>query len=47
MATHRGLMVLGVAVLPLLLPTGADAAPTASYACRADTKFGRHRVSVR
>ncbi|MFG1627323.1 hypothetical protein [Kribbella sp. NPDC049227] len=47
MATHRSLIVLGVAVLPLLLATGAEAAPTASYACRADTKFGRHLVSLR
>jgi dehydratase len=48
MATHRSLLVLGAAVLPLLGATGAEAAPpTASYACRADTKFGRHLVSLR
>jgi len=48
MATHRSLLVLGVAVLPLLVATAAEAAgPTASYACRADTKFGQHLLSLR
>ncbi|TDD18831.1 hypothetical protein E1218_25280 [Kribbella turkmenica] len=48
MATHRSLLILGVAVLPLLVATVAQAAPpTASYACRADTKFGRHLLSLR
>ena len=48
MATHRIFLALGVAVLPLLVATGAEAAPpTASYACRADTKFGRHLLSLR
>jgi dehydratase len=48
MATHRSALALGVVVLPLLVATGAEAAPpTASYACRADTKFGRHLLSLR
>ncbi|MGY4765357.1 hypothetical protein ACXC9Q_00405 [Kribbella sp. CWNU-51] len=46
MATYRSLVVL--AVLPLLVATDAQAAqPVASYACRADTKFGRHTLSLR
>lgn len=41
-------MVLGVAVFPLVVGTGAVAAPpAASYSCRADTKFGRHLLSLR
>lgn len=44
----RSVLIFGVAVLPLLVATGAEAAPpTASYACRADTKFGRHLLSLR
>jgi dehydratase len=34
-----------VVTLALLTPTNAQ--PIASYACRADTKFGRHTVSLR
>ncbi|TDO66775.1 dehydratase [Kribbella sp. VKM Ac-2571] len=40
MATYCSLAV----VLALLAPTGP---PVATYACRADTKFGRHTISVR
>ena len=40
MATYRSLVV----ILALLAPTDQ---PTATYACRADTKFGRHTVSLR
>lgn len=40
MATYRSLVV----ILALLTPTDV---PTANYACRADTKFGRHTVSLR
>jgi hypothetical protein len=40
-------VTLGVAVLPLIVATGAQAAPTASYASLADTKFGRHLLSLR
>jgi dehydratase len=48
MATRRSVLALGVAVLPLVVATGAEAAPpAASYACRADTKFGRHLLSLR
>jgi dehydratase len=48
MATLRSGLALVAAVLPLLVATGAEAAaPTASYACRADTKFGRHLLSLR
>ena len=43
MATYRSLVV----TLALLFPTPAQAQPIASYACRADTKFGRHTVSLR
>ncbi|NUR95523.1 MAG: hypothetical protein HOV67_09710 [Kribbellaceae bacterium] len=39
MATYRSLVV----ILALLAPTDQ---PTATYACRADTKFGRHTVSL-
>lgn len=39
MATYRSLVV----ILALLSPTDQ---PTATYACRADTKFGRHTVSL-
>ncbi|TCO46793.1 dehydratase [Kribbella antiqua] len=46
MATHRSVVALGL--LPLLVATTASAAPpTASYACRAATKFGRHELSLR
>jgi dehydratase len=34
-------------VVTLALLTPANAQPIASYACRADTKFGRHTVSLR
>jgi dehydratase len=45
MATHRSLAI--VAVIPLFLATTAQAAaPRANYSCRADTKFGRHMVSL-
>ncbi|GAA0608468.1 hypothetical protein HPO96_31045 [Kribbella sandramycini] len=48
MATHRNLLILGAAVLPLVAGAGvAAAAPVASYACRADTKFGKHLLSLR
>jgi dehydratase len=40
MATYCSLAV----VLALLTPTGP---PVATYACRADTKFGRHTISIR
>ncbi|MFG1906359.1 hypothetical protein [Kribbella sp. NPDC048928] len=40
MATYRSLVV----ILALLSPTDQ---PTANYACRADTKFGRHTISLR
>ncbi|TDW98865.1 hypothetical protein [Kribbella sp. VKM Ac-2566] len=40
MATYCSLAV----VLALLAPTSP---PVATYACRADTKFGRHTISVR
>lgn len=46
MATYRSPVVV-LAVLALLAPTDAHAQPVASYACRADTKFGRHTVSLR
>lgn len=42
MATYRSLVV----ILAVLFPTPQDQ-PIASYACRADTKFGRHTVSLR
>ncbi|MDX2972885.1 hypothetical protein PWY87_12990 [Kribbella solani] len=51
MATYRSLVVL--AVLPLLtiqLPpaqAASAAQPVASYACRANTKFGQHTLSLR
>lgn len=38
--------ILGLAVA-VIVPTAAQAAPTASYACRADTKFGRQTFSLR
>ncbi|MFF1818471.1 hypothetical protein ACFVWG_14315 [Kribbella sp. NPDC058245] len=47
MATHRSLLILGVAVLPLIFGLPAAAQPVASYACRADTKFGKHLLSLR
>src|SRR5688500_5275360 len=47
MATHRSLLVLGAAVLPLVAGVPAAAQPAASYACRADTKFGKHLLSLR
>lgn len=48
MATRRNMMMwLMLGVLPLLVATGAGATPTATYACRADTKFGRHQLSLR
>ncbi|GAA1150850.1 cyclase [Kribbella jejuensis] len=40
MATYRSLVV----ILALLAPTDQ---PTASYSCRADTKFGKHTLSLR
>ena len=44
MATFRSLVV----TLALLTPTNAQAAqPMASYACRANTKFGQHTLSLR
>ncbi|HWD82170.1 MAG TPA: hypothetical protein VG497_24900 [Kribbella sp.] len=39
MATYRSLVV----ILALLAPAGQ---PAASYSCRADTKFGKHTVSL-
>jgi dehydratase len=47
MATYRSLLV----VLALLAPTDQPAdqpadQPVATYACRADTKFGKHTVSL-
>ena len=46
MATYRSVVVVTLAFL--LLPVNAQAAqPVASYACRADTKFGQHTLSLR
>jgi dehydratase len=46
MTTHRSLVVL--VLLPFLItPTASAAQPVASYACRANTKFGQHLVSLR
>jgi dehydratase len=47
MATLR-ILVAALAILPLITPTTAHAAqPVASYACRANTKFGQHTLSLR
>jgi dehydratase len=43
MATYRSFVVM----LALLFPATPQAQPIATYACRADTKFGRHTVSLR
>ncbi|MEV5963383.1 hypothetical protein AB0L70_16550 [Kribbella sp. NPDC051952] len=46
MTTHCSLVVL--ALLPFLItPTASAASPVASFACRADTKFGRQQLSLR
>ncbi|WP_350278573.1 hypothetical protein [Kribbella sp. HUAS MG21] len=47
MATYRSLVVVLAVLAPSLIPAAAHARPVASYACRADTKFGRHTVSLR
>ncbi|GAA1698574.1 cyclase [Kribbella yunnanensis] len=48
MATHRSLLILGAAVFPLVLGSvPAAAQPVASYSCRANTKFGKHLLSLR
>jgi dehydratase len=39
--------ILGVALLAVVPAAPAAAAPAASYACRADTKFGRQSFSLR
>lgn len=43
----RKSLILGVALTPVLPAAAVPAGPTASYACRADTKFGRQTFSLR